>query len=95
MTELERFATSFFGGTLSVCITMPIDRLMPILQAANAAPNKTIRDIVREKMAREGVFTLQRGFIIRTIHCGWHTSFAVFLAGKIYGIFGEEKGGGH
>jgi hypothetical protein len=81
------FATSlacnFFGGVVSCAITMPIDRMMPIIQQAGGAEGGMLT-FIKAKMATEGWSTLQRGFIARSMHTGYHTMFAVLIADKVY-----------
>ncbi|ETO07168.1 hypothetical protein RFI_30225 [Reticulomyxa filosa] len=90
LNDMEELAIAFGGGTLSVFVTMPIDRLMPILQAAGRTKDATIWSITIQKFRAEGLGTLQRGLVFRTIHCGWHTSFAIFLSQKIYNIIDQK-----
>jgi hypothetical protein len=37
-------------------------------------------------LKQEGLATLQRGFVMRTLHTGYHTAFAVFVADKLYSM---------
>lgn len=85
LEDWEKLAASFLGGATSVAITMPVDRMMPILQQAGAS-NESFLTIMKKKVQTEGVFTLQRGFLMRTIHTGYHTMFAIFIANKIYAL---------
>ena len=85
LNNIEDLSLTFTGGSLAVFITMPIDRLMPILQAANASKDKTIQQIIKDKMGKDGFLkTMQSGLIMRVIHCGWHTTWAIFISKKIY-----------
>ena len=86
LTDMEDLAASFFGGAASVAITMPIDRMMPILQQSGASSEGFVT-ILKKKIATEGITTLQRGFLMRTVHTGYHTMFATFVAAKIYSLF--------
>lgn len=83
LSDIDKLGSSFVGGALSVSITMPVDRLMPVLQAANTDKSNIIR-YMREKVAKEGLTTLFRGWAMRTFHTGYHTTFAIFVADKIY-----------
>eukprot|EP00127_Corallochytrium_limacisporum_P006847 Clim_evm62s236 gene=Clim_evmTU62s236 len=83
LTDLERLTTSFVGGGMSVLVTMPLDRLMPVIQAASKESVNVV-EVIREKFAREGITTLWRGGAMRTLHTGYHTMFAIFISDKIY-----------
>lgn len=86
LSDQDKLLASFLGGAGSVAVTMPIDRMMPILQQSGASGEGFFK-ILKTKMANEGLTTLQRGFFMRTIHTGYHTMFAVFIADKIYALF--------
>lgn len=86
LNETEKLAASFIGGAASVSVTMPIDRMMPILQQAGAS-GEGFFTILKKKMQTEGLSTLQRGVVMRTLHTGYHTTFAVFIANRIYAFF--------
>ena len=50
---------------------------------------------MKELYAKEGLSTLQRGFVMRVIHCGWHTTWAIFIANQVTNaIMGHNAGGG-
>ena len=84
LNNIEDLTCTFTGGSLAVFITMPIDRLMPILQAAGANKDESIQYIIKQQLGKEGLATLQRGLVMRVIHCGWHTTWAIFISKKIY-----------
>eukprot|EP00475_Leptophrys_vorax_P004419 TRINITY_DN1263_c0_g1_i4.p1 TRINITY_DN1263_c0_g1~~TRINITY_DN1263_c0_g1_i4.p1 ORF type:complete len:251 (-),score=79.09 TRINITY_DN1263_c0_g1_i4:1292-2044(-) len=86
LSEKEKLAASFIGGAASVSVTMPIDRMMPILQQAGAS-GEGFFTILKRKMESEGLTTLQRGLVMRTMHTGYHTTFAIFVANRIYNWF--------
>jgi hypothetical protein len=86
LTDSEKLAASFIGGAASVSVTMPIDRMIPILQQSGAS-GEGFFQILKKKMASEGLTTLQRGLVMRTIHTGYHTTFAVFIANRLYALF--------
>lgn len=90
LNDWEELGIAFSGGVLSVFVTMPIDRLMPIIQAANKSKSEGIMSIIRKKYAQEGLATLQRGLIMRSIHCGWHTTYAIFISQKIYDFLDKK-----
>jgi Mitochondrial carrier protein len=94
LNNFELLTASFFGGTTSCAITMPIDRMMPILQqsrsSAAAAGDVGVLSYLRTKLATEGIATLGRGFVMRATHTGYHTMFALFVADKLYKLLGIE-----
>lgn len=83
LNNWERLFAAFWGGGLSVCVTQPIDRMMPIIQQAGASGEGIIA-FTKRSIAEQGFTTMQRGATIRIIHCGWHTAFAIFASNKIY-----------
>lgn len=83
LSDLERLISAFNGGAMSVCVTQPIDRMMPIIQQAGAS-GEGIVAFTKRSIAEQGLATMQRGACMRIIHCGWHTAFAIFVSNKIY-----------
>ena len=84
LSDGEKLFASFTGGALSVVVTVPIDRFMPLLQASNRKES-VMKEFAR-KVKMEGPSTLFRGWFMRTVHTGYHTMFAIFVADKIYHI---------
>eukprot|EP01135_Chromosphaera_perkinsii_P000493 Nk52_evm47s96 gene=Nk52_evmTU47s96 len=82
LNDAERLGASFFAGALSVVVTVPIDRFMPLLQASDRKES-VMREFAR-KVHTEGYSTVFRGWFMRTVHTGYHTMFAIFIADKIY-----------
>jgi len=81
-SALEELTISFLGGAASCAVTMPIDRMMPILQQASG-DKQGVLAFLSQKMKAEGVGTLQRGFLMRACHTGYHTAWATFGADQI------------
>ena len=73
--------SAFTSGALSALITTPVDRVIPLLQSSNGTGVGTL---LKEKISTEGYSTLFRGYGIRAIHTGWHTTFAIFVADALY-----------
>ena len=86
LTEWEKLYTAWCGGALSVSFTMPIDRVIPLIQESNTN-KKPLINILFNKINNEGITTMFRGWRIRTFQCGYHTTFAIFLSDKIYNYF--------
>jgi len=85
LSGAESLLISFFGGAASCAVTMPLDRMMPILQQAGKS-NESMGKFLARKMKEEGLATMQRGFLFRALHSGYHTAFAVFVADKLYSL---------
>jgi len=83
LNDFERLTAAFLGGAVSVGVTQPIDRMMPIIQQAGAS-GEGIVPFMKKSIQTQGLSTLQRGGLMRVLHCGWHTSFAIFASNKIY-----------
>ena len=73
--------SAFASGALSALITTPIDRVIPLLQSSS---DVGIGNLIKQKISTEGYSTLFRGYGIRAIHTGWHTTFAIFVADALY-----------
>lgn len=86
LSSMQQLSASFLGGATSCAITMPVDRMMPILQQSRP-DSQTMAQFLRAKIASEGLGTLQRGFAMRALHTGYHTTFAVFVADSLYAKF--------
>jgi len=84
LTDAEKLASSFLGGAFSVLVTMPVDRTLPLLQQGHSEHGEGVITMMKQKLKNEGYGTLFRGVGVRTIHTGWHTMFALFVADKIY-----------
>ena len=80
-TTFVGIGSAFASGTLSAFITMPIDRTIPLLQSSAGGNFFTA---LKQKIAKEGYGTLFRGYGIRAINTGYHTTFAIFVADIIY-----------
>lgn len=87
LNDMQNLGTAFVGGALSVTVTMPIDRLMPVIQQAGGG--KSIISVIKESLAKEGITTMQRGWAMRTIHTGYHTTFAIFVADKVMEVLSK------
>lgn len=87
----QNLVASFLGGSTSCALTMPIDRMMPILQQVRPDSSQSAVAYLRERLAAEGLSTLQRGFAMRALHTGYHTMFAIFVADSIYQLAGFSK----
>eukprot|EP00126_Sphaerothecum_destruens_P009605 Sdes_comp20547_c0_seq1m15268 len=86
LSDTENLLTAFAAGAVSVAVTVPIDRLMPLLQAQGRNSQVSLWQEIHHKFKLEGPSTLFRGWLMRTIHTGYHTMFAVFVADKLYSM---------
>jgi len=69
---------SFMGGVISVSVTMPVDRLLPVIQGATSEGESLVKTM-RARMAAEGITTWFRGWFVRALHTGYHTFWVVSL----------------
>merc|ERR1711916_247566 len=69
---------SFMGGVISVSVTMPVDRLLPVIQGATSEGESLVKTM-RARMAAEGISTWFRGWFVRALHTGYHTFWVVSL----------------
>jgi hypothetical protein len=83
LNDWEKLFSAFMAGALATFMTVPVDRMAPVIQAAGSEAKDGILNYLRKKIAEEGVSTMFRGCVARTIHTGYHTCFAIFLADKI------------
>jgi len=91
LSDLQKLGSAFIGGALSVGVTQPIDRMMPIIQQAGAS-GEGIFPFMKRSIAEQGISTMQRGALMRITHCGWHTAFAIFASNKIYDVIDTKLG---
>ena len=63
-------------------VTIPIDRLMPMIQAAGAAGQKGVMHTMREKFAQEGISTIFRSVaaFCAVVLCGLRAADGAALA---------------
>ena len=76
---------AFMAGVGSAVLTIPIDRLLPLMQQTNP-PKNVFRALASDVKAR-GMHAVMAGATMRVLHGGWHTCF-VFGALR---VFGEGK----
>jgi len=91
LSDMQRLTSAFCGGALSVAVTQPVDRMMPIIQQAGAS-GEGILPFMKRSIQEQGLATMQRGACMRIIHCGWHTAFAIFASNKIYDAIDKRLG---
>ena len=81
LTTGQKLASIFAGGIASVFVTMPLDRLMPLLQAGPSKEGSIAA--LKSKFRSEGFSTMFKGGLFRCLHTGWHTSFTIFVADAV------------
>lgn len=79
----DKLLASFIGATMSVSIAMPIDRLMPLIQQQKNS-HTSVMNLLTARIKQEGIRTLFRGWTVRILQAGWHTTFVLFVADKVY-----------
>lgn len=72
---------AFVAGVTSAVITIPIDRLLPLMQQTNP-PTRIVKALVADASAK-GMSAFMAGTTMRVLHGGWHTCF-VFGALKLF-----------
>ena len=80
-SHMANIGAAFASGTMSAFITMPIDRTIPLLQSSKGG---NFFSLLKQKIAKEGYSTLFRGYGIRAISTGYHTTFALFVSDAFY-----------
>ena len=76
---------AFMAGVCSAILTIPIDRLLPLMQQTN--PPKNVFSALASDVKIRGMHAVMAGATMRVLHGGWHTCF-VFGALR---VFGEGK----
>jgi len=76
---------AFMAGVCSAILTIPVDRLLPLMQQTN--PPKNVFRALASDVKIRGMHAVMAGATMRVLHGGWHTCF-VFGALR---VFGEGK----
>ena len=76
---------AFIAGVSSAVITIPIDRLLPLIQQTN--PPKNVVYALTNEFKMRGIRALMAGATMRVLHGGWHTCF---MFGSLR-VFEEKK----
>ena len=83
INELNNFQylyTTMLGSAITTPITTPIDRILPILYTNNK--NESIK-ILKSRIKKDGIKSLFRGLLFRSISTGYYTMF-LFCLPKIF-----------
>jgi hypothetical protein len=83
LNDFDKIWTAYLSGVMSVSIAQPVDRLMPLIQQKNNN-NIGLLNNVMNKIKSEGIFTMYRGWGVRSMQTGWHTMFAVVVTEKLF-----------
>ncbi|KNC55055.1 uncharacterized protein AMSG_10651 [Thecamonas trahens ATCC 50062] len=92
-THAESGMITFLGGVLSVSVTMPVDRLLPVIQGATSS-SESVMTVMRARMAQEGLTTWFRGWFVRALHTGYHSLFAISGTAFVASMIMRNRGGG-
>ena len=71
--DYSHATSAFSAGVISSIITIPIDRMLPLLQQNNP-PNRPLKWVVASIKER-GMQAAFAGTGMRLLHAGWHTMF--------------------
>ena len=77
LSLFEKFYTTAFGAALATPLSMPFDRILPIIYNSNNIKDSIV--IIKNRIRREGITTFYRGLSIRTLSTVHYTLFALFL----------------
>jgi hypothetical protein len=81
LTEIQKIYSAFLGGCVSVMVTTPVDRLIPmILQSKKVS----LLENLKTKYQKEGISTMFRGGSVRMLQTGIHTLTIMVVSDKVY-----------
>ncbi len=83
--QIDPIPAAFTAGVVSSVITMPVDRLVPLLQKENPPPS--IVKWVTESVRKDGFAPIFAGGWARLSHAGWHT---LFIFGALHIMEGNK-----
>lgn len=83
--RIDPMPAAFMAGVTSSVITMPVDRLVPLLQKENPPPS--IVKWVIESVKKDGFAPIFAGGLARLCHAGWHT---LFIFGALHIMEGNK-----
>ena len=73
------------AGVFSAVLTIPVDRLLPLMQQTN--PPKNILRVLINDVNTRGIRSVMAGATMRVLHGGWHTCFVL----GAMRVFGEDQ----
>lgn len=76
---------AFMAGVFSAVLTIPVDRLLPLMQQTN--PSKNILRVLINDVNTRGIRSVMAGATMRVLHGGWHTCFVL----GAMRVFGEDQ----
>ena len=87
-TSSQKLNAILTGAFVSVFVSMPLDRIIPVLQGGS---NQSPLAALRTKLKAEGASTLFRGAVFRCLQTGWHTVFTLFVADAVMDAILKRK----
>ena len=79
-TDFEKMWSSLAAGGISVYVSTPLDRLLPLLQQRDSS--RTMQELFREQF-KGGLSKMYAGAVARSAHAALHVSFLMFVGDKI------------
>mmetsp|Transcript_1145 Transcript_1145/g.1599 ORF Transcript_1145/g.1599 Transcript_1145/m.1599 type:complete len:286 (+) Transcript_1145:107-964(+) len=84
LSDLDKLWTSLAAGGISVYVSTPLDRLLPLLQQRDSS--KSTLTLLREQF-KGGLPKLYAGAVARSAHAALHVCFLMFVGDKIKQLF--------
>mmetsp|Transcript_3900 Transcript_3900/g.5227 ORF Transcript_3900/g.5227 Transcript_3900/m.5227 type:complete len:286 (-) Transcript_3900:266-1123(-) len=86
LTDIDKLWTSLAAGGISVYVSTPLDRLLPLLQQRDST--KTTMELFKEQF-KGGLPKLYAGAVARSAHAALHVCFLMFVGDKIKQMFNK------
>jgi len=84
LSDLDKLWTSLAAGGISVYVSTPLDRLLPLLQQRDSS--KSTVQLFKEQF-KGGLPKLYAGAVARSAHAALHVCFLMYVGDKIKQIF--------
>eukprot|EP00472_Partenskyella_glossopodia_P010303 CAMPEP_0197515040 /NCGR_PEP_ID=MMETSP1318-20131121/290_1 /TAXON_ID=552666 /ORGANISM="Partenskyella glossopodia, Strain RCC365" /LENGTH=285 /DNA_ID=CAMNT_0043063295 /DNA_START=68 /DNA_END=925 /DNA_ORIENTATION=- len=84
LTDVDKLWTSLAAGGISVYVSTPLDRLLPLLQQRDSS--KTTVELLREQF-KGGMSKIYAGAVARSAHAALHVCFLMYVGEKIKSAF--------
>eukprot|EP00470_Lotharella_oceanica_P006723 CAMPEP_0170199012 /NCGR_PEP_ID=MMETSP0040_2-20121228/69103_1 /TAXON_ID=641309 /ORGANISM="Lotharella oceanica, Strain CCMP622" /LENGTH=307 /DNA_ID=CAMNT_0010449091 /DNA_START=330 /DNA_END=1254 /DNA_ORIENTATION=- len=88
LSDWDKLWTSLAAGGISVYVSTPLDRLLPLLQQRDSS--KDTVTLLKEQF-KGGLPKLYAGAVARSAHAALHVCFLMFVGDKIKALFKENN----
>lgn len=88
LTDIDKLWTSLAAGGISVYVSTPLDRLLPLLQQRDSS--KDTMTLLREQF-KGGLNKIYAGAIARSAHAALHVCFLMYVGDKIKQMVSGSK----